>query len=995
MNLRPIIAIAWLIAGNCPAVESIVPRTDSEALDASYVMVALDSLANDHQGFAPPAQRVTIQGIPFDLVAKAGADNLFLREAGWPDWQQDPSAFFAAYDTAPTNATPQRPFVQIPVADYDSVYLLAAADPDTDLSAVVTFRLGVFAGRKRTTIHDFAAAVPRATATGGEHVVQVLPGKSGNVFLLRVPLGAALAQDFQDRQTLDVEITKELRLAIRRPDPCRYQYRPLGLPSGVHLYGLTFHRAAVGLAVSSDEPGHVFVEPQTPMFHVDLTGLEAGQTSWTVEAVATDLDGRALTVRSKPVKTDTRLSLSVPVQRRGYYRLDVAVRRGNQNPVLTRRTHFALLAPDTRQHRDTAPWGAWSFHGQHFTPTQPEVEGPLYFKAGLRYGMFWQSAEARRPYGVIMGNDPTCRDAKTLEVMLRKCADGVYPASPERVMIFHEDAISGPHVTRVPDAFTGRPPYRLDEAEQKRFDTLWNGALEAARGIRERFPKAMIYFGNGTPQLFEEFLRHGFPREMFDTRGNESSSFQRLPETQPLDFIANNASLWMDRQILDHYGYTNVTVSQCFEVCYPSTNPGNLSLRTQAAHLVRHILHSMAWEVPLIRTAVITDVGNSYYYGNWGSSGLCFAQPDIAPKPAYAAVATLTRVLDGATFSRVLPCAAPTVYALEFRQPDGGYVACLWTIRGHRPVQLRWDGVRKARLIDLMGNESPLAVKANRATVDISGQPVYVRAPAPLAELTAGSASLDRQPVGKAFLISSLDLLQDWTVESEPNRELEVYNAIDSPRRQGDFRYRVVPEFEGERKVLEVKPKLPVAGAVYLPMYSVLRHSTGVQLPGEPTEIGLMVNGNGGWGRIIFELEDASGQRWTSIGCEQKGEPTRWLADWLPAAQFQTLKTSNLADWNTNDPWGRSSINFEGWHYLRFPLPGNYPGERYHWPSGSQWRFSGDGVVKYPLTFKKLIVTIPEKVLKFRDYTPVPRQEIYLKNLAVMFATPEQAFRTE
>ena len=156
-----------------------------------------------------------------------------------------------------------------------------------------------------------------------------------------------------------------------------------------------------------------------------------------------------------------------------------------------------------------------------------------------------------------------------------------------------------------------------------------------------------------------------------------------------------------------------------------------------------------------------------------------------------------------------------------------------------------------------------------------------------------------------------------------------------------------------------------------------------------------MVNGNGGWGRIIFELEDASGQRWISIGAEQTGEPTRWLADLLSPEEFAALKTSGVNDWNTDDPWGRSYINFEGWRYLKFPLPGNYPGEGYHWPYSSQWRYSGDGVVKYPLTFKKLIITIPEKALYLKDYRAVPRQEIYLKDLTVTYRPPEEAFVAE
>ena len=68
--------------------------------------------------------------------------------------------------------------------------------------------------------------------------------------------------------------------------------------------------------------------------------------------------------------------------------------------------------------------------------------------------------------------------------------------------------------------------------------------------------------------------------------------------------------------------------------------------------------------------------------------------------------------------------------------------------------------------------------------------------------------------------------------------------------------------------------------------------------------------------------------------------------------------------------WGRSAINFEGWRFLTFPLPGNYPGEGYHWPYSSQWHSDGDGVVHYPLTLRALIFTAPENVLTFTRYAP-------------------------
>ncbi len=68
---------------------------------------------------------------------------------------------------------------------------------------------------------------------------------------------------------------------------------------------------------------------------------------------------------------------------------------------------------------------------------------------------------------------------------------------------------------------------------------------------------------------------------------------------------------------------------------------------------------------------------------------------------------------------------------------------------------------------------------------------------------------------------------------------------------------------------------------------------------------------------------------------------------------------------------------------FEFPLPGNYPGEHYGWPANSQWRWDRDGVVHYPLTLRKLVVELNEKVLHLKTFAPPPRPEICLKILVV------------
>ena len=123
----------------------------------------------------------------------------------------------------------------------------------------------------------------------------------------------------------------------------------------------------------------------------------------------------------------------------------------------------------------------------------------------------------------------------------------------------------------------------------------------------------------------------------------------------------------------------------------------------------------------------------------------------------------------------------------------------------------------------------------------------------------------------------------------------------------------------------------------------------------------------------------------------------------MSRAEFEKLKSesggsASVSDWNSNDVWGRSVINFAGWNLLKFPLPGNYPGEGYHWPYTSQWRCvkadgaRGDYIVHYPLTLTKLIATARSKALYGTQVVPVRRPEIYLQDMGVFHGDPDKDF---
>ena len=950
-----------------------------------YLPIDLTSLANDRLEKTFAKSSFKVGAIPFEMTL--GEKNLLsLKQAGWPDATRDPSSYYEKYDAGPPILhDPRLPFLRVPLADYAAVHVLAVADDNAALTSAFTVQAGRYGYAGQVVQYDFFGQVPRPAEPNKK--VKPLDTPGGKLFHVRVPIDLAFAQDLD--RFLEIMLTKEIRLARRQPDPCRFRYRPLGLPSGVRIAALTLEKSPLQMHVGSGVSGHAFEEPGAPTFQVKLHNILPAAQAFTLQAQAKHLDGTLTKAdhagKIEPGKNET-ITLKVPTKKRGYHDLAIVLSIPGKPAMLQRRTSFALLPQDTRKFRHLSPFGTWDFCGGHFTSDDPDEVGPLYVKLGLRYGMFSFPAEARKKYGIVGGSEPviTSGGVATYEKFRAK-----NPDAPPIALLFHEHAISGKHVTRTPDAFHDLPPYKLDEAEQKRFQTMWDEAVTSAKGLRAKYPEAHIRLGNGALPTREEFYRKKFPAELFDSAGNESASFGRPPEAQPPDWIANNASVWMDRQLLDAYGYKDKAVSQCYEICYPACNPGNVPLRTQADYFVRHALHALAWGIKEFRPGCISDMGNSYYYSNWGATGFCNKKPELNVKPSFVSFATMTRVLDGAKFVRVVPLESPSLYAMEFALPDNGRAFALWTLRGKRPLQIQLDGAGWKQTDD-QANETILASKKGTYQVTLSPAPIYLVGQGKWLDAKAGAPVYDDHPAGEATVVSPLATLNDWTVDPNRDPDLEYYNFM-TARRKGTFAFEPVAKLDGKDNVLSVKP-LPIKhGKDTMPMYGVLVHKKGITLAPQgkpadafqPTEIGLWIHGNAGWGRVIFDLTDASGQQWISFGAKNRGDPTDWLADWLPKEQFAKWKNPGQADWNTEDVFGTSRINFDGWRYVAFPLPGNYPGEKYPWPANSQWRWDKDGIVHYPLTLKRLIIELPEKVLHVQTFAPPPRPEIYLRDLTV------------
>jgi hypothetical protein len=142
--------------------------------------------------------------------------------------------------------------------------------------------------------------------------------------------------------------------------------------------------------------------------------------------------------------------------------------------------------------------------------------------------------------------------------------------------------------------------------------------------------------------------------------------------------------------------------------------------------------------------------------------------------------------------------------------------------------------------------------------------------------------------------------------------------------------------------------------------YGQLKLRQPVTIPGKASALGLWVKGNSSWGRVVYECRDANGEVWTSVGTRD--------------------------DWNCDDPHAWSYVSFEGWRYVRFPLPGNQPWDSNRDPDTTWWGSrGGDGIVDLPLTLEKIIVEARNEVPYLGEMKPVPNRTYKLAGLVAEY----------
>ncbi len=897
-------------------------------------------------------------------------------DLGRARWLQDADfPLKAKEEFAPTyfsrralDRSPENIILGVPNTDYRSARLLCAPLPGH--KPVLTLRLTHFADNVGGLPGVGDAIVDREIVlekkdgkwpSGCEEVgvMRLRDGTQAPLLLVDAPLSTGDIPDLVDAeglhgrrstQYLDLEITKGIR-TIDSHNHALHAKFPVGQPSGIQLLGVALEQAP-RIRLEPRRVGNAYWPDENPGWDLTISNAPRnfrGVLEWERQDIDGALESGHLPIVLPPGESSARIPLDFRLEKGWHgFHFRLMDSEGRPDPLWERRTSLVQLPAGTRKAGFESPFATWWFRETHGGTKDLTIVGPLYRKLGMRHV---------NPF-LGPGPDGASLEAEGLRLNMlpkanlgtekgRQRADDFLAKHPNVTwaMIFHEDRLDGDYV--FPPEFSGRGIPPLTEAQRAQVSDKIAQARQAAEFYRERRPDIRLIVGNGAFPFAMTLMQNGFPKDCVDVWGDETPGQTLLPETQPT--TSTNTLFWLAKYS-KKYGY-NAPVTTCYEWVCRVTSPGALTPLEQARFYCRDALHALAYKAPHINTGLLYDVSNSYYYSRWGACGLMTRFPLLDPKPSFVALATLTQELDGAEFQRVLPTDSPTTYALEFER-TGERIYVLWIPRGERVAHLQFEGNAPLSATDMVGRPIALTPQQGSLKLTLSGSPLYLRSKDRIVGVRSEPTRLENPPTP----LRALDPIEDatrWTLAAEGDPAFE--NAqFDFVRKLGDFRLSEVQDTDqgkALRLTLQSDPKTPWP----VVRYAILKPAEPIALDENTDAIGLRVRGNSSWGRIFFELEDATGTRLLSAGGKEDG-------------------------WSVNDWKGEHLVNFDGWNFLSVRLPGWYD-QSYPMPQNSDWNISASPLTP-PFKLTRILVEMRERVVRVNEVVEIPNLSLDLANLA-------------
>jgi hypothetical protein len=847
----------------------------------------------------------------------------------------------------PFDGMPETLHFSVPQAFYSRAYVLCAAEPDPRKEPVLTVRMTRFArsGRGDAMAHA-SITLPRGTEKPAENlkpvgtVVYAVAGKTVEtpLYLAEIGLDAGTILDLLvsdkdpnapmlDGRYLDIDLLGR----VQGVKPARDS------TSAVHVFGITLERCPAEFSLVQKQPGNLFHNDEAPETVAVVKAVEPGKMrlSWQISDVSGRLlRGENLDFDFAAAGEQRQHTIALKVPRPGWYGLKFAlVSRGVEaKPFLVHDAAFAVLGPDRRKAGYDSPYGVWWFGGAHYGCDDVAIIGPMLYKAGFRKTTFgWTKyTEADfAPWKVTLNQIGWIFKADDPVGSEKKVADWVskFPHC-KSILIFHESY--GNYLPA--ELFGGKQEEDEQTAEKarKRVEI----ATAAARLYREKFPDLKIIVGNtsASAAIIASLLRHGFDTSLMDYIGIETAAGQTgMPEKL---WEGGPQGAYLARDVARRFG-RDLPVTGCYE--YTCRCERNLGPQRHAEFYVRDILMAHAYDYQHISPGLLYDAGNAYNHTLWGGSGLCRRYPLLYPRPAYVALAALTNALDQVKFRRKVPTGSLTVYALEFDRADGRRAYAVWTPRASVELALEFPSDVSLELTDFYGAVRAPSVHSGRLALTVGPAPQYLVSTKPLATARVLRQFTEEAP--REFrVVDKLDDASAWALcedESLTKKTGELPRHV-----PGKFSLRQV-EDEERGKCFELELHGDSTLSDYIGEYCAVTTAKPAPIPGEPHTLGVWVKGNSSWGKVVFEFQDATGTVWRTHGNE-------WH------------------DWP-----GELSINFDGWHFIQFPIDARSP-VIYSSPGGRCQRIKGGGPsVTYPISLTKIYVVMNRRTLDPTEMQPV------------------------
>lgn len=974
---------------------------EMEVPDAKFVTVPLDDFCNGGALSYPTGWEagrgkvVQVAGVPFLISGGSKtedhvdlAPSVYLHRLG----------NFSAGDSRESVVAPEeieraRFTLRIPERTYRRAWVLAVADNDSTTTPVLTVR---FYKPRTSWVVDAAATVPffeTKTSAAGAHRIPFTgtdpanAGGAGSLWLLPIDLdAAALAAE----PMVCLELTKEIHQYRSWPDPAYFNSYPGGLPSGVRVYAITLEEAPLRARATGAQVGNTYVGAEKPVWRVLLENLSPAPLQANVQLKVTDPYGKVAVYDQQAKLADRKeqeLRFEPATGPFGLYTVETTVTSSDFKQ--TRTGTFLRVPPSTRQAKGIeSPWGVWCWAGTHGTiesiddnarllkaigavnnlPEKQQRNGPD--TSAEQYAYRKEHGFGIESYRLVGRNlpawanenphDPAAYAAfaeekgKEAQAVLAKAPDLKY------VNFFAENAVSLRVTHGMSPWAMGQPYFEYTKPEADRLRALWLTAKAGQEGARKATPGLKIIFGHGAGNFAQPFFRlDDWRNDMFDGFGMDLPQFERMPERQPR--ATEPSLLWFLHHQMKEKGLMDKEIVH-LESYFPSSGPMGLTFEQQAASVVRTAVLSLSLgTTKFMRTWSLETCSDGWGSSHYGCCGLYDRLPDFNPKPAAAAFATMTQVLDIAKYDGWLETGSRSTYCVRFKDKDRTVYA-VWTIRGTRPLEIVTAGSGTLTRYDFNGNSFPVEVAGGKATVTLSPTPQWIVGQgATLAFATAGTPTYTEAP---APLSTKLDDFERsaWTYQTGVDEAYQT-NHWDMPREAGKMEFRQGKSADREGAVLHVKLTEPDQKRPMVGFYGMFVPPAPIPIAGKAEALGMYVRGRSAWNRIVYEVTDAKGEKWRSCGTRDA--------------------------WNCDDIHSWNSINYDGWRYLRFPLPSTAPGDDYREPDAVWWGSDAEGIVDLPLKLTRIFVEMRPQMIYADQMFPIDDLSIELDDFTAEYTTRE------